>query len=58
MADLEPRRPNGRLSGLLIVDMTHVLIGPFGTTILNELGARVIGSPSSGTFTSQVKRRV
>ncbi len=32
----------GPFSGLLVIDMTHVLNGPFGTTILNDLGARVI----------------
>src|SRR5437867_3109015 len=37
-----PERPDGPFSGLLVVDMTHVLAGPFGTTILNDLGARVI----------------
>jgi len=33
---------NGPFTGLLVVDMTHVLNGPFGTTILADLGARVI----------------
>src|SRR5260370_21456335 len=32
----------GPFSGLLVVDLTHVLNGPFGTTILSDLGARVI----------------
>lgn len=32
----------GPLSGLLVVDLTHVLNGPFGTTILADLGARVV----------------
>src|ERR1700752_70164 len=32
----------GPFSGLLVVDLTHILNGPFGTTILNDLGARVI----------------
>jgi len=32
----------GPFSGLLVVDLTHALNGPFGTTILSDLGARVI----------------
>jgi CoA:oxalate CoA-transferase len=32
----------GPFSGVLVVDLTHVLNGPFGTTILSDLGARVI----------------
>src|SRR5579871_3030474 len=32
----------GPFSGLLVVDLTHVLNGPFGTTLLADLGARVI----------------
>lgn len=34
--------PAGPFSGLLVIDLTHVLNGPFGTTILADLGARVI----------------
>lgn len=33
---------SGPFSGVLVVDLTHVLNGPFGTTILTDLGARVI----------------
>jgi CoA:oxalate CoA-transferase len=58
MADVEPRRTKGPFSGLLVVDLTHVLNGPFGTTILNDLGAHVIGSPKSRIFTSQAKRSI
>src|SRR5437016_2588287 len=36
------KRPAGPFAGLLVVDMTHVLAGPFGTTILSDLGARVV----------------
>ncbi|KAB2856014.1 MAG: CoA transferase [Sphingopyxis terrae] len=32
----------GLLSGVTVVDLTHVLAGPFATMILNNLGARVI----------------
>jgi CoA:oxalate CoA-transferase len=35
-------RPAGPFSGLLVIDLTHVLNGPFGTNILTDLGARVI----------------
>lgn len=35
-------KTNGPFSGILVVDLTHVLNGPFGTTILSDLGARVI----------------
>ena len=31
-----------QLTELLVIDLTHVLHGPFGTTILTDLGARVI----------------
>ena len=34
--------PAGPFSGLLVIDLTHVLNGPFATTILTDLGARVI----------------
>lgn len=32
----------GPFEGLLVIDLTHVLNGPFGTQILCDLGARVI----------------
>jgi CoA:oxalate CoA-transferase len=35
-------RPAGPFSDLLVIDLTHVLNGPFGTNILTDLGARVI----------------
>ena len=32
----------GPLAGLLVIDLTHVLNGPFATSLLSDLGARVI----------------
>src|SRR5260370_37775307 len=42
MKPTEAQRVDGPFSGLLVIDLTHVLNGPFGTTILSDLGARVI----------------
>lgn len=39
-SDLSPVK--GPFSGLTVIDLSHVLAGPFGTTILCDLGARVI----------------
>ena len=38
----EPKRVAGPFTGLFVIDLTHVLNGPFGTTILSDLGARII----------------
>jgi CoA:oxalate CoA-transferase len=35
-------KPTGPLSGILVVDLTRVLAGPFAALMLNELGARII----------------
>lgn len=35
-------RGGGAFSGVLVIDLTHVLNGPFGTAMLSDLGARVI----------------
>lgn len=42
MSDTEMPKPMGPFSGVLVIDLTHVLNGPFGTMILADLGARVI----------------
>ena len=36
------KTPDGPFSGVLVIDLTHVLNGPFGTVMLSDLGARVI----------------
>ena len=42
MSSTEPKKASGPFSDLLVIDLTHVLNGPFGTTILSDLGARII----------------
>jgi CoA:oxalate CoA-transferase len=42
MSNSSPLPVKGPFSGLTVVDLSHVLAGPFGTTILCDLGARVI----------------
>jgi CoA:oxalate CoA-transferase len=42
MTTKTPDELAGPLAGLLVIDLTHVLNGPVGTTMLNDLGARII----------------
>jgi CoA:oxalate CoA-transferase len=42
MPPIKTEKTSGPFSNILVIDLTHVLNGPFGTTILNDLGARVI----------------
>lgn len=47
-------RPKGPLSDITIVDLTHVINGPFATAILADMGARVMKvEPPSGDDTRQ-----
>jgi CoA:oxalate CoA-transferase len=41
-------RSEGPYSGLLVIDLTHVLNGPFGTAQLGDLGARVVKIEAPG----------
>jgi CoA:oxalate CoA-transferase len=42
MPSTQTERVAGPFTDLLVIDLTHVLNGPFGTTMLSDLGARVI----------------
>ncbi len=44
----KPELCPGPFSNTLVIDLTHVLNGPFGTTILGDLGARVIKVETPG----------
>jgi CoA:oxalate CoA-transferase len=42
-------RPDGPLDGVLVVDLSRVLAGPFSTMLMADLGARVVKVEKPGT---------
>lgn len=50
------KKGKGALSGVVILDLTHMLSGPYGAMILTDLGARTIKvePPGSGEGTRQL----
>lgn len=55
-ADPTPASPAGPLGGLIVLDLTHMLSGPYGTMTLTDLGARTIKiePPGEGEGTRQL----
>ena len=48
----------GPFEGLLVIDMTHVLNGPFGTQLLCNMGARVIKVEPPGHCLKNLQTKV
>jgi CoA:oxalate CoA-transferase len=57
MSTSAPRPTPGPFSGILVVDLIHVLNGPFGTTILDDLRARLIPPTRVGAPDKTLSRK-
>jgi CoA:oxalate CoA-transferase len=42
MSSVPPLKPRGPLAGIVVLDMSRILAGPFCTLLLAEMGARII----------------